>query len=413
VGLLVSLVALLISATAAAQDLGAGLSEAEATAEAAALEVDELESALAPVRARSEASHRRAAPLAAAAEAAEDRVRSLEIQQRKGRLAAKAEVARIEAANQDAADKHDEKVGNLLGLGLAALIIAAIAVAWGWFRASAIVAALTRIQLGQAVGLCVGGGFLAVIIGAALGKGGGLVGVLGNAIAGLGLMAPIALLLARHSAEIQRGRSKALLGRERMPSWVGQSAGGVLALLCLIFFGSAIFAGPAQSEDVSAALRHKATDPAASVAALAEAEQRAEQLERRAAVLLAVAGEDRDDLLAAERGLEHAESRMASAEGDARSFTRKLAALSAREEREAAADAREAERLEARASEEAEEAAAEECNPNYSGCLDPFASDYDCEGGSGDGPLYTGTVEVIGYDEYELDDDSDGIGCDP
>jgi hypothetical protein len=52
------------------------------------------------------------------------------------------------------------------------------------------------------------------------------------------------------------------------------------------------------------------------------------------------------------------------------------------------------------------------CNPNYSGCLKANASDYDCVGGSGDGPYYTGTVEVIGYDEYDLDRDGDGIGCD-
>jgi len=65
---------------------------------------------------------------------------------------------------------------------------------------------------------------------------------------------------------------------------------------------------------------------------------------------------------------------------------------------------------------EAEEAAAEEeaseCDPNYSGaCLDPYASDYDCEGGSGNGPEYTGTVTVVGEDHYGLDADGDGIGC--
>lgn len=65
---------------------------------------------------------------------------------------------------------------------------------------------------------------------------------------------------------------------------------------------------------------------------------------------------------------------------------------------------------------EAEEAAAEEeaseCDPNYSGaCLDPYASDYDCEGGSGNGPLYTGTVTVVGEDHYGLDADGDGTGC--
>lgn len=61
---------------------------------------------------------------------------------------------------------------------------------------------------------------------------------------------------------------------------------------------------------------------------------------------------------------------------------------------------------------EAEESEASECDPNYSGaCLDPYASDYDCEGGSGDGPEYTGPVAVVGEDHYGLDADGDGYGC--
>ncbi|HEX5527901.1 MAG TPA: hypothetical protein VFX44_11990 [Solirubrobacterales bacterium] len=77
--------------------------------------------------------------------------------------------------------------------------------------------------------------------------------------------------------------------------------------------------------------------------------------------------------------------------------------LHAREARRAAAAAR---------AEETAEAEASECDPNYSGaCLDPYASDYDCEGGSGNGPDYTGEVTVIGVDHYGLDADGDGIGC--
>ncbi len=52
-----------------------------------------------------------------------------------------------------------------------------------------------------------------------------------------------------------------------------------------------------------------------------------------------------------------------------------------------------------------------QCNSNYSGCLEPNASDYDCAGGSGNGPYYTGKVQVLGYDEYGLDRDGDGWGC--
>jgi FKBP-type peptidyl-prolyl cis-trans isomerase len=52
------------------------------------------------------------------------------------------------------------------------------------------------------------------------------------------------------------------------------------------------------------------------------------------------------------------------------------------------------------------------CDPNYSGaCLDPNASDYDCAGGSGDGPKYTGPVTVVGVDHYGLDADGDGQAC--
>jgi hypothetical protein len=50
------------------------------------------------------------------------------------------------------------------------------------------------------------------------------------------------------------------------------------------------------------------------------------------------------------------------------------------------------------------------CTPGYSPCLPP-ASDYDCSGGSGDGPEYTGYVTVTGSDPYGLDADGDGAGC--
>ena len=41
----------------------------------------------------------------------------------------------------------------------------------------------------------------------------------------------------------------------------------------------------------------------------------------------------------------------------------------------------------------------------------PPASDYDCAGGSGNGPEYTGFVTVTGSDPYGLDTDGDGVGC--
>jgi hypothetical protein len=55
----------------------------------------------------------------------------------------------------------------------------------------------------------------------------------------------------------------------------------------------------------------------------------------------------------------------------------------------------------------------DECDSNYEGaCLDPNSPDYDCAGGSGDGPDYTGTVRVAGNDPHDLDRDGDGIACD-
>jgi hypothetical protein len=51
------------------------------------------------------------------------------------------------------------------------------------------------------------------------------------------------------------------------------------------------------------------------------------------------------------------------------------------------------------------------CTPGYDPCLPP-ASDYDCLGGSGNGPAYTGYVRVTGPDIYDLDRDGDGYGCD-
>lgn len=54
-----------------------------------------------------------------------------------------------------------------------------------------------------------------------------------------------------------------------------------------------------------------------------------------------------------------------------------------------------------------------DCHPSYAGvCLNRGASDYDCQGGSGNGPLYVdGPFQVVGPDKFELDSDNDGIGC--
>ena len=52
------------------------------------------------------------------------------------------------------------------------------------------------------------------------------------------------------------------------------------------------------------------------------------------------------------------------------------------------------------------------CHPSYQGaCLGIGIGDYGCAGGSGNGPNYTGRVTVVGPDEFRLDRDNDGIGC--
>ncbi len=57
--------------------------------------------------------------------------------------------------------------------------------------------------------------------------------------------------------------------------------------------------------------------------------------------------------------------------------------------------------------------AGNDCTPGYSPCLPP-AEDYDCQGGGGNGPAFTGrvTVDHSYGDPYGLDKDGDGVGCD-
>jgi hypothetical protein len=97
---------------------------------------------------------------------------------------------------------------------------------------------------------------------------------------------------------------------------------------------------------------------------------------------------------------------------------RRAAARRERERQEALAAQRERQRQQALAEqrrqeeeEQRQQEQAAQCHPSYDPCLDPNASDYDCEGGSGDGPEYTGPVTVSGDDPYDLDRDGDGSAC--
>jgi hypothetical protein len=53
------------------------------------------------------------------------------------------------------------------------------------------------------------------------------------------------------------------------------------------------------------------------------------------------------------------------------------------------------------------------CDPSYPDvCLDPNAEDYDCAGGSGNGPKYVeGPLRVRPPDPFDLDREGDGVGC--
>jgi beta-lactam-binding protein with PASTA domain len=53
------------------------------------------------------------------------------------------------------------------------------------------------------------------------------------------------------------------------------------------------------------------------------------------------------------------------------------------------------------------------CDPSYPDvCLDPDAEDYDCAGGSGNGPRYVeGPIRVRPPDPFDLDREGDGWGC--
>jgi hypothetical protein len=44
-------------------------------------------------------------------------------------------------------------------------------------------------------------------------------------------------------------------------------------------------------------------------------------------------------------------------------------------------------------------------------CLNPNKSDYDCAGGSGNGPGYVDAVRVTASDPFDLDRDGNGYGC--
>jgi len=400
-------------ATAAAQDPASGLAEAEQDAVHFEAEVESLKSKVSAREGHYRATAEHAAPSLSALHKSQTQLRRLRHELGVHGKEAEARIAQLEEQHRQEVEDHDKEVRNGVGFGLAALVAALIALAWGWFRASAPVAALAEIDLARAVGICVGGGLLTVIVGAALGSATGAIGALGSFIFCLGLILPTALLLGRHSAEVQRGRAKPLLRRERLPTWVPMAVAGLMLVLFMAGAGSAIFAGGASSQPLSTELQEAAEGASASQAGeeLEAAREEVAEAGRQAAVPLARRNAAREQFASARRSLGNVEQQLVSAKSRVHGFTRRLVALEAQEQRELEKEeARALRELEEQESEagEAEEESVAGCD--YNPCLAP-ASDYDCEGGSGDGPAYTGTVEVIGTDIYGLDEDGDGIGC--
>ena len=404
-------------ATSWASDPAAELARAEADVAKYEAELPAEQQRVSAAEARYHAAARHAAPAAQALGQSQAEVRRVRHELAVKRGKAKAHIAAAKEQHQQEVDDHDEQVHDGIGFGLAALVAGLIALGWGYFRASAPVAALTELELSQAVGICVGGGLLMVIIGVVLGGSNGAVGALGSFIVCLGLILPAAFLLARHSAEVQRGRSKPLLRRDRLPNWVPMAIAGLMGVLFLASTGSALFAPDASSESLSPKLEEEAEGARGSQAAeeLEGAQEEVAKARERAGGPLARRNRAQRQLANAHGDLHRVQSHLAAARSSERMLTHKIEALIAREERERTQEeerlAREETKRIMKEEMEAETAAESECDPNYSGCLDPYASDYDCAGGSGNGPDYTGTVEVLGVDHYGLDADGDGIGC--
>jgi hypothetical protein len=141
----------------------------------------------------------------------------------------------------------------------------------------------------------------------------------------------------------------------------------------------------------------------------------AEQTEaepRRGSEAQASNREDERSLRREREALRKERARLRRARAQARRERAQARRERARIRRARAARRRRARQLEAQAVPAVPETdPAASCHPSYDPCLDPNASDYDCAGGSGDGPEYTGFVTVKGADDYDLDSDGDGTGC--
>jgi hypothetical protein len=188
------------------------------------------------------------------------------------------------------------------------------------------------------------------------------------------------------------GGVRALQQRPRPRSWKAWVAVAVVALVVL----SLVTQDSNNPKPATPASETIEQSDGEAKSADAAAARRARQEARRERARLRKARVARRRAEAAARRERARVRRARAAARRERERQRQLAAEAAAAEAQAEADA---------------QAAEPSCHPSYDPCLDPNASDYDCAGGSGDGPEYTGFVTVTGPDDYGLDSDGDGTGC--
>lgn len=401
VALVVSLACVALAGTARAQDPSAELSNAESAKTSAEADVSGAEAEVGPARADYTAARRKATPARRAAQSAERQARTLKADLADDERAAAGEISRIEADNQDEVDEHDRQVNGGIAFAIAALVAAGIAFGWARFRSSVLVSWLGERPRAQAIALCLFAGFALFVVGVALS---GAVEMVALAVAMLGILLTIALLLALRSVDIQSGGAQPLIGQS-MPSWVPSAIGALMLLLVVAAIASAILASDPEPTLASPQLQRTANgEVPLAKRRIASAATEAAALQATASRLSAKERAARRDLARKRGRLTRAEGRLASADGDVRRYTRQLAVIREREERER----EEQERNEAEEQEELEEEREPEssggCASGYSPCVPEYPPDVDCAD-------VGGPVSVTGSDPHGLDADNDGVGC--
>jgi hypothetical protein len=207
-----------------------------------------------------------------------------------------------------------------------------------------------------------------------------------------------------------------------MSPTVTQAITGVFGVLFVIAVIVGLTETEAHSRSVTDQLRSQMKLAAVSSPQIKSGEIRAATERKELAPLQEAVARRRSSLHAAERNLHRAQAHLADAKSDERRWSRALATIEAREQRQLEREEEHAQRRQEREEreyerelekEELEAEKAEACDPNYEGeCLHDGIGDYDCAGGSGNGPNYVySPVTVVGVDVFGLDANDNGIGC--